>query len=81
MEVWNAINISMAPITSKGMMNAVEPHSNKEVIHGSNRIKPLFRHLPINRQVSLRQILSTPRVKLRISVGSKLESWQLLCYS
>ena len=62
-------------------MNAVEPHSNKEVIHGSNRIKPLFRHLPINRQVSLRQILSTPRVKLRISVGSKLESWQLLCYS
>jgi hypothetical protein len=71
----------MAPITSKGMMNAVEPHSNKEVIHGSNRIEPLFRHLPINRQVSLRQILSTPRVKLRISVGSKLESWQLLCYS
>ena len=68
------MNISMAPITSKGMMNAVEHHANREVIHGSN-------HLPISRQISPRQILSTPRVKLRISVGSKLESWQLLCYS
>ena len=75
------MNISMAPNTSKGMMNAVEPHSNREVIHGSNHTKPLFRHLPISRQISLRQILSTPRVKLRISMGSKLESWQLLCYS
>jgi len=59
------MNISMAPITSKGMMNAVEHHSNREVIHGSNHSKPLFRHLPISRQISLRQILSKPRLKLR----------------
>ena len=56
------MNISMAPITSKGMMNAVEAHSNKEVIHGSNHIKPLFRHLPISRQILLPHIRGTPRV-------------------
>jgi hypothetical protein len=44
------MNISLAPITSKGMMNATS--FQQEVIHGSNHIKPLFRHLPISRQIS-----------------------------
>jgi len=50
------MNISMAPITSKGRLNAVNIIPTERLFHGSNRIKPLFRRLPISRQISLRQI-------------------------
>jgi hypothetical protein len=43
------MNISLAPITSKGMMNAMEHHSNNRLYMAQI---PLSHYLPISRQIS-----------------------------
>ena len=72
------MNISLAPITSKGMMNAMEHHSNNRLYMAQI---PLSHYFGTCRQVGRFRSSNSQHAacQLRISVGSKLESWQLLC--